>query len=582
MPAPSSLRRLLTVRRIRSLASPLSFERGETYLAQGRVGSVVESNEALTAIVQGSEHYSVRLDARAGELTFRCSCPIGRDGRFCKHNVAVALAWLGARKDSSRANETPAAVVKLDDIRPWMMEQDKASLATWLMEAAARDEWLREKLLRQVARASRRGLDFQSFRRSIDRATPTRGFFDYRETRGLADRIRDAIEPLAELLTEGHAPAVIELCEHALGLIEKILGNADDSDGELSGCLADLQALHLRACEAARPDPEELAARLFEWETTGDWEVFYGAAETYAGVFGDKGLAVYRARAETAWKALPALKPGEQEDWSTQRFRITSIMESLARAVADVDALVAIKAKNLSHAYAFFQIAELYREAKRPDAALDWAERGLKAFPTQTDGRLIEFLADEYHRRRRHDEALALIWKQFSEQPSLKNYQLLKQHADRPQTWPEWRDRALATLRGTVEGAAKTPRNKFSRWFQSQDHSELVSVFLWENEIETAWREAQKGGCGSSLWLELAAARANSHPGDSAPIYAREAERLIERKDNRGYADAVCLLMKAKELYIRAENADAWTALIFRLRGTHKAKRNFISAAAKL
>ena len=80
------------------------------------------------------------------------------------------------------------------------------------------------------------------------------------------------------------------MCEHALGRIEKILGNADDSDGELSGCLADLQALHLRACEAARPDPEELAARLFEWETTGDWEVFYGAAETYAGVFGDNAV----------------------------------------------------------------------------------------------------------------------------------------------------------------------------------------------------------------------------------------------------------------------------------------------------
>jgi hypothetical protein len=108
------------------------------------------------------------------------------------------------------------------------------------METAARDEWLREKLLRHVARASRRGIDFQAFRRAIDRATPTRGFFDYREAHGLADRIRDAIEPLAELLTEGHAPAVIELCEHALVRIEKILSNADDSDGELSGCLKDV------------------------------------------------------------------------------------------------------------------------------------------------------------------------------------------------------------------------------------------------------------------------------------------------------------------------------------------------------
>jgi uncharacterized Zn finger protein len=124
MPARSALRRLLTVHRIRSLATAPSFDRGKNYLAEGRVGSVVESNEALTATIRGAEIYRVRLAANEneGELAFRCSCPLGRDGEFCKHSVAVALAWLGQHKGGAGVNETAAAVMKVDDVRPWLME----------------------------------------------------------------------------------------------------------------------------------------------------------------------------------------------------------------------------------------------------------------------------------------------------------------------------------------------------------------------------------------------------------------------------------------------------------------------------
>ena len=39
------------------------------------------------------------------------------------------------------------------------------------------------------------------------------------------------------------------------------------------------------------------------------------------------------------------------------------------------------------------------------DKALEWAEKGLKAFAEGTDSRLWEFLANEYHRRRRYTKA---------------------------------------------------------------------------------------------------------------------------------------------------------------------------------
>jgi len=100
-------------------------------------------------------------------------------------------------------------------------------------------------------------------------------------------------------------------------------------------------------------------------------------------------------------------------------------METLAQETGDLDVLIAVKSRNLSHAYAYLQVAETLAAGSRHDEALEWAERGVKAFPERTDSRLREFLADEYHRRGRHDDAMNLIWAAYSEAPHVEQYQHL-------------------------------------------------------------------------------------------------------------------------------------------------------------
>ena len=41
-------------------------------------------------------------------------------------------------------------------------------------------------------------------------------------------------------------------------------------------------------------------------------------------------------------------------------------------------------------------------------------------------------------------------------------------------------------------------------WQHSPDHSQLVEIFLWEENYEEAWQEASAGGCSEYLWLQLA------------------------------------------------------------------------------
>src|SRR5882724_7528411 len=550
----------LTLRKIRALAGKVWFARGEAYYQQGRVAELSEHNGKLSAIVTGTEDYRVRLWTEDNDLAYSCTCPLGDDEQFCKHCVAAALAWLAPAQnegDTPQRTKPPK-----NDLREFLETQEKEGLIAMLLREAENNRGARERLQLEAARTQASGVDLSAFRRSIANTTRTGGFVDYYAAPDYARRVHQVIAGISLLLDDGHAKAVVELTEYAFARLEKAIGEMDDSDGHMGVILPDLQKLHHRACKQAGEDPQILARRLFDWEVKSDWDFFRDAAEIYADVLGPQGLAEYRRLAEAEWALLPTLVPGDSDhERFGSRFRITSIMESLARQLGDPEALVAVKRHDLSHAYSFLEIAEIYRQAGKHDQALDWAERGMRVF-AQVDARLSDFVAAEYHRRGRHAEAMDLIWAQFIERPGLDTYQKLHTHAsmsgklvnkkfrvgllpdqaggspllnsptrDRQtevsrtslptSEWSSWREKALTHLRAITKARIRSEQAaqpKYS-WQPEPDHSQLVEVFLWEKNYEEAWQEATAGGCSQYLWLQLADAVTKDRPDRSLPIY---------------------------------------------------------------
>jgi uncharacterized Zn finger protein len=133
------------------------------------------------------------------------------------------------------------------------------------------------------------------------------------------------------------------------------------------------------------------------------------------------------------------------------------------------------------------------------------------------------------------------------------------------------------TVCGAKIARAKKEREKNQwSWYHRADHSELVRIFLWEKNVEAAWREAQEGGCSNDLWLDLSAKREKEHPEEALPIYQRQIEPTLDRKNNDAYREAVGFLRKVRELMIRLERSDEFTNYLAKVRATHKPKRNFI------
>jgi uncharacterized Zn finger protein len=571
------LKRVLDRQALRRLAGATSFERGNAYLATGQVRGLAAHDGSIEARVLGTRPYNVRLWVESGGLEYSCTCPVGSDGAFCKHCVAVGLGWLGRAPESVPTKRAAKPAVTMDDARIYLEAQDKAALVTFIVDQARDDERVRQRLLLQAAKKRPEGLDLTSYRAALDRAIETDGFVDYDSMHDYARRVEETIDAVEELLKEGHAAEVIELSEHALTAVEEALNSADDSDGCMRDILGRLQELHHAACRKAKPDPEALARRLFEWQLRTDWETFWGAAETYASILGEKGLAAYRRLAQAEWARVPALPPGcDDLEKYGRRFRITHIVETLARQTGDVEAVVAVMKRDLSSPYAYLRIAETYEQARKHDLALDWAELGLEAFPRRPDPRLREFVATQYHRRKRHDEAMELVWAEFEESPTLNQYQNIKNHASRINQWPVWRDKALSYLRERI-AKAKSGAERNRWWLTARaDHSELVRVFLWEKDIEAAWHEAKSGGCSGDLWLQIAAKREKDHPEDALAVYQQQIEPTLARTNNEAYGEAIGLLRKIHGLLARPGREAEFRRYLESVRVRFKAKRNFL------
>jgi uncharacterized Zn finger protein len=565
---------------LRNLAGSTYFGRGEDYFRRGHVIDLVEYGGVVTATVSGTEDYQVKLwSDEAGALEYSCDCPLGFDDEFCKHCVATGLAWINTRQQSSKSK--PGSISPLSpmqEIKAFLAKQEKEKLVEMLMLEVADNKPLREKLLLEAASSDKQNINLQAFFRAIDKATNVTDYIDYDESGRYALGVMRVVNSIEKLMNGGYPDAVIELCEHALLNLEEEMNNIDDSNGEVGSVMNDLQELHLRACRAAQPDVIKLAERLFYWEMRSEWEVFYGAVETYKDVFGEKGVVRYRELAEAEWKKVPALKPHRDDgERYGRRFRITSIMEKLAHQTGDIEAVVEVKKRDLSNAYSFLTIAELYRENHNHDQALKWAEAGVVEFGSK-DTRLSDFLAEEYHRRKRHDEAIGLIWEQFIERPGLSSYQKLFEHSERANIsteWHEWREKALIHIRAMIENQ-KNEAGKQGYYWTKPDNSLLVEIFLWEKKPEDAWNEANAGGCREDLWLKLAAVRAETHPADSLKIYLDRLRPMIQQTNNDAYKQAIDWLKKIKTLMFRLDKQTEYQNLLAALRVDYKKKRNFM------
>ncbi|WNZ08702.1 DUF6880 family protein [Streptomyces sp. 11x1] len=549
----------LTEANLKKLAGSRSFDRGRGYV--DAVSGVEVGDGWVTASVHGTERYEVELALDApGGLSGECDCPYGMEGNFCKHLVALGLTVLAQRESLPRQRK--AARDRAQDLDAWLSALSQPELLALLREEIDENRQLRRRL--ELRAASARG-DLAGVRariRDLIDIGPFAqyGYVEYADARAYADQAGQAVSAIGALTGSGRAIDAITLAREAMRLLAEAVESVDDSDGWLGQIGADLADAHLDACRAARPAPEELAHWLVG-HVLGDLDDGLTDIDPldYENVLGEEGMGVLRKLAAEAWR-------GNRRGWAEKY-----LMERLAKAGGDVDAVIAVHAADLApNGHTHLVIARELDTAGRPAEALSWAERGIREVEdlATVDTALVDHLCERYAQVARLADAVALRRDHFGARLSLLTYQQLRAAARAAECWPAEREAALALLRADAAG----PRR--GGWYAGPV---LVDVLLDDKDTDAAWQAATDAGADDRQWLALTDQARADRPADALGVYLRLAEPLLKQTGNAVYERLVGLLLSIRDCHRRLGTEDEFGVYVATLRTTQKRKRNLMS-----
>lgn len=543
---------------LRKLAGAQAFARGNDYFAGGQVQLLAVELKRVLATVSGTEDYSVELTGRGEAMEGECSCPAFENSGFCKHMVAAALA---ANEAVGYAEADGGG--SLSRIRDYLKAKGVDALVEMLLEMAERDLALLRKLDMAAAATNADDKTLETrLRNALDSATSTDGFVSWREAASWAASVEDALDAIAGLASDARANIALKLAERAIDRIENAMNSIDDSGGHCGALLERARDIHLAAARTSRPCPVELAHDIFAREMQDGYDTFYRAAQRYAEVLGEDGLAEYRRLAAAAWEKLSprVANAKEKYEYSSDYSRLTGILDFFAERDGDTDARIALRTKDLSRSWSYYQLAEFCLSHGRKQEALKWAEEGLWLFEDgRADERLLFFAVEFLCRDGREADAEAHLWRAFEKQPGLELYQRLDKLGGKPA-----RERAVTFLE------ARIAKEQGSRWHFPADL--LVEVLTREKRFDAAWTVVRQHGASMGVKETLATKSEASHPREALEIYAGRVAQLADAGNNPAYEEAARLVARMATLRNKAEQA----AYVVEIKARFGRKRNFM------
>jgi uncharacterized Zn finger protein len=544
---------------LRKLAGDKVFARGEAYFDAGQVEILAIEPKRVVAQVTGTEDYRTELTGRGKAIDGECSCPAFKDWGFCKHMVAVALAANAMGKDAEKEGTDT-----LTRIRDHLKQKGVETLVDMIMNVAEGDPALFRKLDMAAAASQPDDKALEArLRKAIDRAVKANYYIDYRAAHAWAAGVNEVLDTVADLVSNGRAALALKLAEQAIEQIERTIESIDDSDGHCGELLHRASDIHLSATRVVRPDSVQLARDLFRREMTDDYGVFAGIVKTYADVLGKTGLAEFRRLAAEAWEKLPP-RTGRMKDHEgladSNHFGLMGILDFFAGRDGDVDARIALRAKNLSSPWSYLQLAEFCLAQGRSEEALRRAEEGLWVFEDDwRDARLVLFTARLLVKVGRKADAEAHLWRAFEKGPTIELYGELRKLVGQSAC-----ERAVQFLQ------AKLAKDERIRWLSLADL--LIQILIREQRLDAAWAVVRRYKASMELRLKLAGASEATHPLEALAVYRERVEQLVGSGGNEAYKEAAKLIGRMAAL----QGPTDWASYVASLKERHGRKRNFM------
>ncbi|HET7017107.1 MAG TPA: hypothetical protein VFI65_24505 [Streptosporangiaceae bacterium] len=568
---------------LRAAAGERSFERGIEYL--DAVDDLAVLGNKITAAVRGTDEYIVVLNIGGHvPVSGACDCPYGKEGFFCKHCVAVGLAYLRSRsaarrrarptassaaasaaKSASTAESaaTSAAKPRSGGLQSWLNSLKREDLLLLVLDQLVEDDDWRGRLELRAASAAadldaiaaRLGalLDAEEFGQY--------GYIEEGESGRYAKRVDTATSVVNELVSTDHAVEAVVVCEYAIAIVSEASRHAGDPAGAIWAAAAGLMTCHHAACVAGQPDPLALADFLAGRLLSHD-DLPQPAVARYRELLGAGGLDRLRETLMTAWRTDPSNSAAQR-----------AIVDFL-RMTGDIEALVEVMSADLpSTGEGHLKIAQELDTVGRKDESLDWAERGLglpgrdrSAVPALSD-----YVVERYLELGRTADALQVRKADFESAPDLAAFGRLRATARETDSWPETRQWAFDRLRADADAMRKTHRG-----VRFRPGPVLIDALISEGDIDAAW-DAAAGIATEAQKLRLADLVAETRPADALAVYQRQIQALKQETGDKAYERLARLLLSARACHDRLGTQAAFSLYLRALREDQKRKKRLIT-----
>jgi len=306
-------------------------KRGLQYFKKGYVNDPEEIGPGeYEAIVEGTEDYTVRIKIKNDVIVDNaCTCPYDM-GPICKHTAALIFylqkeelnLQVKAKKEGAENKKPAKRKTVADQVNEILEKLTIEELKEFIGEQCARDRNFRQLLLANyvhLVMPDSKALYAKQIIAILKSLSGRHGYIEYSDSRMVGILIDPFIERASSQVEQGNYKTAMNISSAVLEEMTKALQFADDSNGDIGGCI-DL-AIKALSSIANSPIPEELRIEFFHYCLTAFSEGLFKGWDWHFTMLDLAGkLVKVEEEAKQVHRILDTIKPsGKSWDWDFKK-----------------------------------------------------------------------------------------------------------------------------------------------------------------------------------------------------------------------------------------------------------------------
>lgn len=574
-----TLQEVITAKSLRSKAGSVYYSRGVGYFEDDCVDRLEIGEDYVSAIVHGSYRYKVKLSVVSNILYGTCNCPLGQDREFCKHQVALGLAYIHAdnqakkQKNKSTFNwtrfvkectreEVEKIVFEMSVHCPKIIEKYRMENLPVTENALALE--LNSKIDSLVAMAEDCGYDdYDDYYDDYDEDDCNCEFSDGQRQLEIAlDKIADKED----------YTVLFKIAEYG---IEQIRLTSTYQEEPVSEFLDSMLNYYIQAASFGIGTPEYLVNKIQTWEQNDSYCGFGNLKELFPEL-SQATKDLWYENAIKEWERMPALKMGSSSR-NNYRRRLETRLLYLAKEHKNQKLILKIRKNNLSETSDVLALIDEYRACKMDKEILPLLQKAKSVFSNSRDIR--NALTQEQQKLGNHDAALKIAWKEFENSPLCDEaFSFLIKTARQAKCSPEYLEKALKLL----EEKELKQSNQRSYWGHNHSiRSRRIEILLDAGRNEQAWELGKDAHCYEELKLRLAKWRSKKNPTEAGEVCNQLLKKALVPTGDREYEHVIKLLKLYKEYMNMAEKQEQFQQYCQWIRTEYRRRKNLLALMSR-